>query len=151
MTCDAAAVDALGVAVAAAAPADRLGLAAAGWGPLCGGDGVLDQQLAQVPAASPPDRWLIELQTSLMDGARWVSACRGGTLALSMATKLDPGQRRAHLWGACELGRLGAFTEAEWTSSTGLVVLSVLAGWTLTDGGISPDRARPIVRALAGT
>jgi hypothetical protein len=149
-TCDREAVDALGAAIAAATPGGRLGVAAAGWGPLCPGDAVLDQQLAQVPAASPDGRYLVELQASLIDTRRWADACTGGTLALSMATKLGADQRRGHLWGQCGLERYAAFDEAEWTGATGLLVLPVMAAHTLVAGGVPAERARPIVRALAG-
>ncbi|MEZ4238878.1 MAG: hypothetical protein R3F59_22540 [Myxococcota bacterium] len=148
--CDAEAVKALGAALAAAPAEERLAMAAAGWGPLCDGDAGLDQQMAQIPAASPDARWLVELQTSLIDARRWHDACAGGTLALSMATKLGADQRRGHLWTACALERYAAFEQAEWSGATGLVVMPVLAAHTLTAGGISAACGRPIVRALAG-
>jgi hypothetical protein len=148
--CDGAAVDRLAAALVAAGPAERLGMAAAGWAPLCPDDAVLDQQLAQVPAASPDGRYLVELQASLIDGRRWADACTGGTLALSMATKLGANQRRGHLWAQCELERYAAFDESEWTAATGLLVLPVMVAHTLRAGGIPAERARPLVRALAG-
>lgn len=147
--CDAAAVDALAASLAAATPSSRLGLAAAGWPALCAGDGVLDQQLAQIPGASADGRWLVELQASMLDARRWVDACTGGTLALSMATKLHVAKRRAYVWDKCALERYGAFERDEWEDSPGLLVLPVMAAHTLSAGGIPPERARPIVRALA--
>lgn len=149
--CDVAAITAL-AATLSRAP-DPMAAAARGWTPLCAGDGALDAQLAQVaPGDGAGARWwLLELQTGMMDARRWYDACpAGGTQALSMATKLGPDQRRAYLWERCDLGRFGAFTADEWEHARGLLVLPVLAAHTLAQGGVKPEAARPIVRALAG-
>lgn len=150
MPCDLPAVDALVAAISAARPEERLVVAAAGWGPLCPEDAVLDAQMSQITAAGKDRWWLVELQVGMVDARRWYDACPGGTQALSMATKLDPGQRRPHLWATCGLHRWGAFSEGEWGQANGLLVLPVLAAYTLHTGGIDPARAAPVVRALAG-
>jgi hypothetical protein len=149
-TCDAAAIEELSDMLAHVSPERRLALAAASWPELCTDDVVLDRQLEQIAGAKPDSYWLVELQTGMLDAMRWNKACSGGSLALSMATKLGASQRRAHLWKSCDLGRWSVMEPAEWEESAGLLVLPVLAAWTLTDGGVLPDRARPIVRALAG-
>jgi hypothetical protein len=147
-------VRSLARAVAREAPADRLTAVASAWTPLCPGDGVLDAQLAQVATARAEDRWLIELQTSLLDPHGWWVACGTATssesaVALSMATKLDPDRRRGHLWENCALARFGTFSAPEWSRSDGLMVLSLLAASRLSAGGVPADDARPLVRALA--
>lgn len=148
--CDGAAVEALTTALAAAKPEERVTVAAAGWAKVCPGDAVLAGQIAQIATARPESWWLVELQTGVVDAYGWHRACKGGGVALSMATKLDPDQRRAHLWTACALAETGAFTQQEWTSSTGLVFLPILAQKALADGFVPTEKARPIVRALAG-
>lgn len=149
-SCDLAAVEALATSLAELEPEARVRAAAAGWSGLCPGDAVLAGQMAQIAAAPPESWWLVELQTGVVDAYGWHRACKGGGMALSMATKLDVGQRRAHLWTACALGELGAFAEGEWSAATGLVFLPILAHKALTDGWIPKEKARPIVRALAG-
>lgn len=150
MACDVAAVNALAEQIARAST-DRVTVAAAGWTALCEGDAVLDGQMGQITAAGTARWWLVELQVGMVDARRWVDACpSGGTQALSMATKLDPAQRRPHLWGKCDLVRFGVFTEAEWAHAPGLLLLPVLAAYTLESGGIDAAHARPVVRALAG-
>ncbi|MCA9488558.1 MAG: hypothetical protein KC621_01505 [Myxococcales bacterium] len=148
--CDLPAVAELSAALAEAPSERRLALAGRGWGTLCTGDGVLDTQTSQLQAVSPEQVQLVDLQTALMDGWDWSKVCPGGALALSMATKLDPAAGRAHLWKACELQRTVAFTEAEWTSASGPVVIPLIAWRVLTEGGADPAAARPVVRALAG-
>lgn len=153
--CDPNAATAL-VEQLARVPADRrLVAAASAWGPLCAGDGVLDAQLAQIATARAEDRWLVELQTSLLDPRGWWRACGTATsseaaTALSMATKLDPERRRGHLWDRCLLDRFAAFERDEWAGSTGMIVLPLLAASALRDGAVPDTAARPIVRALAG-
>jgi hypothetical protein len=151
--CDPTKVDALVTKLRTAS--DPLVAAAADWGPLCAGDGVLDAQMAQIATARPENRWLVELQTSVLDPRSWWVACGTKTsaesgLALSMATKMNPEARRAEVWGKCDLDRFGAFSQAEWSSTPGMLVLPILAASALKDGGIPADHARPIVRALAG-
>lgn len=146
--CDAPAVEALASALAGAE--DPVVVAAAGWAKLCPADAVLASQVAQVASSRRESWWLVELQTGVVDAYGWHAACSGGGLALSMATKLDPADRRPYLWKHCALEKLGAFSEAEWAAAPGLMVIPVLAARTLADGGIPAERARPIVRALAG-
>lgn len=152
--CDDAAVQGLAQRVAAAAGPDRLGIVAAGWAPLCSDDAVLDGQLAQVPGLAADGRWLVELQTAMIDPRGWWTACGTETAgvasqALSMATKLDAAQRHAHLWSKCSLGRFGSFDEAEWASARGMLLLPLLAASALHAGGIPAEHASPLVRALA--
>lgn len=148
-TCDAARVEKLSMVLAETAPEQRLTLAASAWRDLCTDDHVLDVQFDQIASSNPASYWLVELQTSVLDTARWNKACPGGALALSMATKLSAGERRGYLWKACDLGSWSVFEAPEWQQANGLVVLPVFAAWTLTDGGISSDRAAPILRALS--
>lgn len=149
--CDPGLVDSLVAAIAAAPREDRLTVAAAGWTGLCAGDGVLDMQLGQLAGGLAPDQALIvDLQTVLLDPAGWKTACPGGPLALSMATKLDAAQRRGFLWEKCELERFAAFDAEEWRSVPGLLALPAYAASTLIAGGIPADKARPVVRALSG-
>ena len=96
--CDVAAVEALTTALASAKPEERVAKAAAGWAKLCPGDAVLAGQIAQIASSRPESWWLVELQTGVVDAYGWSRACKGGSLALSMATNLDADQRRAHLW-----------------------------------------------------
>lgn len=149
MTCDPAAIDTL-IAALAGHPSDGVVIAAGGWAPLCPGDGVLDAQLAQIATAKPENWWLVELQTSVLDAHLWTGACIGGSRTMSMATKLDPALRRPHLWNGCALAGLAAFDEAEWNGAKGLVVMPILAAHTLSQGGVAPEKARPILRALSG-
>lgn len=146
MTCDTVAVDRLVAALAG--PGDPAVIAAAGWAPLCTGDGVLDAQLGQIATAKPENWWLVELQTSVLDAHLWASACKGGSRAMSMVTKLDPPLRRAHLWETCALHDLGAFDSQEWGAAQGMLVMPILAAWTLTEGGVPKEKSRPILRAL---
>lgn len=148
-TCDMAAIEEISHALIRMPPEQRLSAAAAAWSNLCTDDGVLDVQLEQIAHAKPESYWLIELQTSMLDALRWNKACSGGSLALSMTTKLGATQRRAYLWKTCDLQRMSTFDATEWEEGAGLLVLPVLAAWTLADGGVSIERARPIVRALA--
>lgn len=148
--CDPAAVAELSKALADAPAERRVAIAGRGWGAVCTGDAVLDTQASQLQAVSPEQVQLVDLQTALMDGWDWNQVCPGGPLALSMATKLDPAAGRAHLWKTCDLRRTVAFTEAEWTSATGPIVIPLLAWRVLTEGGADPAAARPVVRALAG-
>lgn len=149
--CDPGLVDSLAAAIAAAPRAERLTLAASGWSGLCAGDSVLDMQFGQLSGGLGPDQALIvDLQTVLLDPGGWKTACAGGPLALSMATKLDAAQRRAFVWDKCELARFAAFDAEEWSSVTGLLALPVYAASALSAGGIPAEAARPVVRALAG-
>jgi hypothetical protein len=149
-SCDLAAVEALSVSLVSVKAEERVAAAAAGWAKLCPADAVLAGQIAQIATASPESWWLVELQTGLVDAYGWSRACEGGTLALSMATKLDPSQRRPYLWKECGLDTLGVFTAAEWNEATGLLILPLVAHKALLDGFVPKEKARPIARALAG-
>ena len=149
-SCDLAAVEALSASLATLEAGARVQAAAAGWAKLCPADAVLAGQIAQIATARPESWWLVELQTGVVDAYGWHRACAGGGMALSMATKLDASQRHGHLWTACELDKTKAFTEAEWNGSTGLLILPILASKALSDGWVPAEKARPIVRALAG-
>lgn len=148
-TCDLAAIDALSLELSKAAPERRLALAASAWRDLCTDDPVLDVQLDQISSARPESYWLVELQTSVLDTSRWNKACPGGSLALSMATKLAPHERRGHLWKTCEMDRWPGLSQDEWARGDGLLVLPLLAAWTLTDGGVPEAKAVLILRALS--
>ncbi|MCB9684077.1 MAG: hypothetical protein H6738_00995 [Alphaproteobacteria bacterium] len=148
--CDLSAVAELSAAISEVPSERRLAMVGRGWGALCTGDAVLDTQTSQLQAVAPEQVQLVDLQTALMDAWDWNQVCPGGPLALSMATKLDPAAGRAHLWKACELQRTVAFTEAEWTSAKGPIVIPLLAWRVLTEGGADNAAARPVVRALAG-
>ncbi len=147
--CDVAQVQALAQRVLVAKEADRPALIANAWGPLCAGAHVLDGQLLQLVTATPEQVLLVDLQTGVMDAWDWERTCEGGQLALSMATKLSPAEGRALLWEKCDLQRMGAFGQVEWTSGRGPIVIPLIAWLVLTEGGATSADVRPIVRSLA--
>jgi hypothetical protein len=133
-------------ALAAARPDMQEELAARALSMTCGMPESLRQALFLLSGATPDLLKLVDVRAA-EDIPQWMAACPGGPTALVESMKLAPTAGRAHIWTACDLQRIGWFTEAEWTASASPPVTIVLAAAWLQRGEFE---GRVLTRALLG-
>jgi hypothetical protein len=79
-----------------------------------------------------------------------MAVCSGGLQPLIDMSAVAASEKRSLLWTACDLGRHGWMTEAQWGGADGAVVIALVGGHVLTESGVGADDVGTLVRALAG-
>jgi hypothetical protein len=92
----------------------------------------------------------LSLEIVVLQGAptTWTAACPAGVLVFERVAA-DPSKARQATWEGCSLATVPWFTEAEWQAADGPVAIPLVAGQVLLEGGVEPESARKLVRAMA--
>lgn len=106
-----------------------------------------------LPVVSPDMRPMIDMRAATDAPGAWMAVCTGSTEGLRILGKmmeLPRSQQRDHLWTGCDLGSLGWFTQEEWRTANGSIVVALAGAKHAADEGIPARKVRILARALAG-
>ena len=128
------------------------GIVAGGFWQACPGlpPGVVEG-LRNLEAALGPSGYALADYRAAADAPHvWNDACVGGLTVLSEIAALPEPEKRLLLWDQCALSHRGWFTQQEWTSARGSIVIALQVGAVLDKTTSPRDVSRGYVRALAG-
>ena len=125
-------------------------LASMGFAEACSSPAGLAEAARNIANWPPEQRMLADLKAALDAPRPWLGVCLGGHRVLQKMAELRPVDHRSWVYKECDLARHGWFSEAEWSQSNGTIVISLEAGFVLTEAGVPADDVRYLVRALAG-
>ena len=149
--CDATKLTAARDAIAAAPNPDqarrRLIAAVAG---ACTFPARIAEALRQMPSATQPDSFKIELAAVRASPSEWTTACPAGSFALEKAAVTRGPERRDVMYDPCNLMRFRFATSDEFAVADGYVFLATLLARQLQEEGVEDRIATPILRTLAG-
>ncbi len=129
---------------------DTVALASLALAEACPSPRGLAENASNVAMWPPEQRTLADLKTALDSPRPWMAVCLGGHRSLQHMAELRPADQRPMLWQECDLQRHQWFSESEWNSANGTIVISLEAGIVLGEAGVPAADVRYMVRALAG-
>jgi len=151
--CDPSGIDAVVDAVPKVGAEHQALMAATGFAEACTTPRGLVEAARTLPSVSPDMRPMIDMKAATDAPAAWMAVCTGSTEGLRVLGKmveLARSQQRDHLWTGCDLGRLGWFTQEEWRTADGSIVVALAGAKHAADDGIPARKVRILARAMAG-